>query len=152
MRKIQSCVNMNAENLQWLKKQELGISRTINDVVKVLRENSELLVTVRSRMVKEGEEEPSEMVLAAKELLFKEQQDREIKIRAHFQDFPHIVYMAKTQRKFNKADICKIKDDLFYGKYNVVAEVTEIRKLLKEEMDKFDVKAYEVSRGILPKV
>lgn len=79
-------------------------------------------------------------------------EDDKIKIRAYFKDCPHIVYMAKTQRKFKKDDLCRIKEELFFSKYNVDTTIQEIRKVLKEELDVFDVDAYEKERGIIKKV
>lgn len=150
MRKVQSCVNMDLENIEWLKKQG-GISKNINDMVTVLRKHSDLHISIKSRVEVEGVQ-TTEATIRAKEIIEQERVEREIKIRAHFRDFPHVIYLAKTRRKFTKSDLCKIKDELFYGKYNVIAEVTEIRKVLKDEMDLFDVEKYEEERGILKKV
>lgn len=147
-RRIQSCINMDEDNIKWLKKQERGISKTVNDIVKVLRENADLLITVKSRVVKEGEE-ITEATLAANAILLKTEHERHEKIRAFFRDQKHLVYLAKTQRKFSKAHLCRIKDELYYGKYNLLVNVDEIRKVLKEEMDTFDVAAYEKERGIV---
>jgi len=48
--------------------------------------------------------------------------------------------------------LCKIKDELYFSKYNVDATLTQIRTALKEEMAIFNVEEYESARGIIKKV
>lgn len=148
MRKTTACVSMSEENLEWLKAHG-GISKNIDQTISVLRKNPELA----NAIAKESASGTDFLISdEAKKLLESERIEREVKIRAYFRDCPHIVYMAKTQRKFKKADLCKIKDELYYSKYNVDATTDDIRKVLKEEIDVFDTGAYEKERGILHKV
>jgi len=149
MRKTTACVSMSEENLEWLKAHG-GISKNVEQTITVLRKNPELAraIALESASSIEMLGIPDE----AKKLLEQERIEKEIKIQAYFKDSPHIIYMAKTQRKFKKADLCRIKDELYYSKYNVDASTDEIRKVLKEEIDIFDVEAYEKERGILHKV
>ena len=125
----------------------------INAVVKAYREDEKVRKALGTTVTTdEAAKEKSELLAARLDDIAKKDLEDEVKIRAYLTDNAHIMYMAKTQRKFTKADICKIKDELFFSKYNVDTNVQLIRKILKEEMQKFDVKKYEVERGILPKV
>jgi hypothetical protein len=144
-RRIPSCIGFDEENLEWLRKREEGMAEFLNTLVKDYR--------IKKPDETEPEQDPETGVVSTiivdRE---KQKQDDEVKIHAFFQDSPHIVYMAKTQRKFKRADICRIKEELFFSKYNVDATVSEIRKILKEEMSEFNVENYEKERGILKKV
>lgn len=150
MRKIQACVNMDEENLKWLRDGDKGISPFINDLVTILRKDTELLKTINDK-TKEAEVTP-ETIVAARKLMEQEREDREVKVKAYFADNPHILYMAKTQRKFKRADLCRIKEDLYFSKYNVDVGIDVIKKVLKPLIDEFDVKKYEEERGIIKKV
>ena len=100
----------------------------------------------------EAAEEKRKLLEASLDEIAKKEQDDEIKTRAYLLDNDHIMYMAKTQRKFTKKDLCKIKDEIFFSKYNADVTVVTIRKVLKEELMKFDVSKYESDRGIIKKV
>jgi len=128
------------------------MSDWINAVVKAYRAD-EAVRTALGNVVTTDEAalEKKDLVKAKLDDIAKKEQDDEVKTRAYLKDNAHIMYMAKTQRKFTKADLCKIKDELFFSKYNVDTNIQLIRKVLKEEMQKFDVKAYEQDRGIIRK-
>jgi hypothetical protein len=125
----------------------------INAVIKAYREDESVRSALGNKVTTDEAVKDKQALLASRlDDIKKKELEDEIKIRAYLADNAHIMYMAKTQRKFTKADLCKIKDELFFSKYNVDTTIQLIRKVLKEEMQKFDIKAYEKERGILPKV
>lgn len=143
VRRIQSCIGFDEDNLEWLRLQEESMADMLNRLVR----------QERKRQHEESEKtgvppKTSERL----EQLSRDKETEEQQIIAFFMDNPHILYMAKTQRKFTKKDLCKIKDELFFSKYNVETSVDTIKKVLRQELSKFDVKKYEEERGILPKV
>lgn len=139
-RRIPSCINFDPENLDYLRQRPEGMAEFLNTVIGGLRGEQ----TIKNVELKERVEKVVENVE-------KQKVDDTVKIRAYFKDAPHIIYMAKTQRKFNKSDLCRIKEELFFSKYNVDATIQEIRKVLKDEIDQFDVENYEKERGIFKK-
>lgn len=153
VRRIPSCVGFDEDNLVWLQNRPETMADWINSVIKEYRENEKVRKALgKTVTTDEANKDKAALVESRLGEIAKKEQDDEIKIRAYLNDNPHIMYMAKTQRKFTKADICKIKDELFFSKYNVDTNLQTIRKVLKDEMPKFDVKAYERERGIIPKV
>jgi len=152
-RRIPSCVGFDEPNLVWLQNRPESMADWINAVVKAYREDEKVRTALGTTVTTDEAATERASILAERldDIERKDKED-EIKIRAYLLDNAHIMYMAKTQRKFTKADICKIKDELFFSKYNVETNVQLIRKILKEEMQKFDTKQYEKERGILPKV
>ena len=152
-RRIPSCVGFDEANLVWLQNRPESMADWINSVVKAYREDEKVRVALGTIVTTDEAAADREAILTSKlDDIEKKDKEDEIKVRAYLHDNEHIMYMAKTQRKFTKADICKIKDELFFSKYNVETNVQLIRKVLKEEMQRFDVKKYELERGIIEKV
>jgi hypothetical protein len=125
----------------------------VNAVIKAYREDEVVRAALGETVITDEAAKDKESIVESRlEAIKDKEREDAVKVRAYLEDNAHIMYMAKTQRKFTKSDLCKIKDELFFSKYNVDTTVQVIRKVLKEEMTKFDVKAYEKERGILPKV
>jgi len=139
-RRIPSCIGFDDENLTWLRHREDSMADFLNTLVKEYR-------TLKPNEVS-FEQDIKKTIAGVSESTENATEEVQVKIRAYFLDSPHIIYMAKTQRKFNKADLCRIKEELFFSKYNVEANVKEIRKILKEAIDAFDVEAYKEKVGI----
>jgi hypothetical protein len=149
VRRIQACVNMDIENKEFASAQPDGQSEFMNMLIRGYRSNAAIRTMYEGErlkgITKGGTTEEALQQIASAKI------EEEQKIRAYLHDMPHIIYMAKTQRKYTKADLCKIKDELYYSKYNVDATTDTIRRVLKEEISKFDVNAYEEDRGIMRK-
>lgn len=152
VKRTASCIGFDEENLIWVRTRPEGMAEWINKVIKAYREDPSVRSVIGNRVLPEAAVETNDRVALEERLaaLKKVEADDEIKIRAYLLDNKHIMYMAKTQRKFTKKDLCKIKDELFFSKYNLDTNTTIIRKVLKEEMGKFDVKAYEREIGKIP--
>jgi hypothetical protein len=69
-------------------------------------------------------------------------------IRLFLRENDHLLYMGKVQRRTGKNDLLKIKDELFFSKYKVTTTSEIIKPLLRDEMEKFDVAAYEKKKNI----
>lgn len=125
----------------------------LNRLVKAYRDKKTVQTAVGNDVSNPASElELKSTVASVKEEIAKSLEEDEIKVHAFLKDNPHIMYMALTQRKFVKKDLCKIKDELFFSKYNVDATLTQIKTALKEEMEIFNVEEYESERGIIRKV
>jgi hypothetical protein len=129
------------------------MSEWINRVIRIYRTDEKVRAVIGNNVITpEMEDEKRKLVEASLDDIEKKNQDDEIKTRAYLLDNAHIMYMAKTQRKFTKKDLCKIKDEIFFSKYNADVTVVTIRKVLKEELMKFDVTEYQKAHGIIKKV
>jgi len=136
-----TCIGLDEDVMDYLKKQEVSMAQFINSLVRMYRDKDDaarkafgeikVINPISDNVMKELVNEDVTGKL-----------DRGVKIRAYFLDCPWIVYNAKTQRKFTKTDLCKIKDDLFWSKYNIDVTTLEIRTILKESIDAFDVESY----------
>ena len=152
-KRIQTCMGFDPDNKAFLEHRPEGASEFVNRLIKAYRDKKTVQTAVGNDVTNpDVEPELKQTVSSIKEELIRKKEEEEQKIRAYLRGASHILYMAKTQRKFTKQDLCRIKDELFFSKYNVDATVDQIRQILKSELDTFDVKAYEESRGILPKV
>jgi len=153
VRRITSCIGFDNDNLVWLQARPEGMSEWINCIIKIYREDDKVRKVIGNNVVTPELEAERRRLLESNltELARKDIEDA-ILIRAYLLDNAHIMYMAKTQRKFTKKDLCKIKDEIFFSKYNADVTVVTIRKVLKEELMKFDVSTYEQERGIIKKV
>ena len=152
-RRVPSCVGFDEPNLVWLQNRPESMADWINAVVKAYREDEKVRKALGNTVTTdEVAAERATIVASRLDDIEKKDAEDKIKVRAYLQENDYIIYMAKTQRKFTKADLCKIKDEIFFSKYNVETNVQLIREVLKEEMQKFDVKNYELERGIIPKV
>lgn len=69
-------------------------------------------------------------------------------IRLFLRENDHILYSGKVNRKTGKNDILKIKDELFFSKYKVETTSEIIKPILRDEIERFDVAAYEKKKGI----
>jgi len=153
VRRITSCIGFDQDNLVWLQDRQEGMSEWINRIIKAYRTDEKVRAVIGNTVITpEAAEEKRKLLEASLDEIAKKEQDDEIKTRAYLLDNDHIMYMAKTQRKFTKKDLCKIKDEIFFSKYNADVTVVTIRKVLKEELMKFDVSKYETDRGIIKKV
>lgn len=151
-RRITSCIGFDQDNLLWLQARSEGMSEWMNRVIRAYRDDENVRKAIGNNVVTpEMEIERRKALEASLDELAKKEQNDEVKIRAYLLDNPHIMYMAKTQRKFTKKDLCKIKDEIFFSKYNADVTVISIRKVLKEELMTFDVNKYEKERGIIMK-
>jgi len=152
-KRVASCIGWDDDNLRWLRDRPEGMAEFLNRLVRAYRDKKSVQTAVGNDVVNpDTEVELRAAVVSVKEDIVKRQDEDEIKIRAFLRDNSHIMYMAKTQRRFKREDICRVKDELFFSKYNVDATTVEIRRILKDEMSKFDIEAYESERGILKKV
>lgn len=152
-RRITSCIGFDQDNLIWLQARPEGMSEWINRVIRVYRDDENVRKAIGNNVITpEMEEQRKKILEESLDDIAKKDQDDEIKIRAYLLDNAHIMYMAKTQRKFTKKDLCKIKDEIFFSKYNADVTVVTIRKVLKEELMKFDVENYQKEHGIIKKV
>lgn len=152
-KRIASCIGFDDDNLRWLRDRPEGMAEFLNRLVRAYRDKKTVQTAVGNDVSNPASElELRSTVASVKEEIVKSMDDDEVKIHAFLQDNSHIMYMAKTQRKFTRTDLCKIKDELYFSKYNVDATLTQIRKVLKEEMAAFNVDDYERERGILKKV
>jgi len=140
-RKTTTCLCISEENMEWLRSQETGISGTIGEMIDMIRTDPQFATAAGVAFSKRSGVS-LEAYEATKKTLIEGKVDRTVKIKAYFLDCPWIVYNAKTQRKFTKKDLCKIKDDLFWSKYNIDVTTIEIRTILKESIDAFDVESY----------
>jgi len=152
MRRIPSCIGFDEDNLIWLQARTEGMAEWINRVTRAYREDEKVRQAIGNNVVTEQMEAERRKHLdeSIGELARKDKDDA-VKIRAYLLDNPHIMYMAKTQRKFTKKDLCKIKDEIFFSKYNADVTIICIRKVLKEELSTFDINKYELERGIILK-
>lgn len=143
-----ACIGLDEDVMKYLKEQDTSMAEFINCLVRAYKDKSAVKESVG--VIKRTIANPieSELVTGVLETTEDILADNQIKIKAYFLDSPHIIYMAKTQRKFNKADLCRIKEELYFSKYNVEANIKEIRKALKESIDTFDVEAYKEKVGI----
>jgi hypothetical protein len=152
VRRIATCMGIDPENKAYLEsKEDISAAEFVNALIREYREKEGVRTAV-GEIKRERPSPLSQDVVDKLEDPIAAKEEEMVKIHAWFRDNDHILYIAKTQRKFTKKDLCRIKDDLYFSKYNVDANLQQIRKVLKEEMEIFDVKAYEASRGILPKV
>lgn len=146
----QSCIGFDEDNLEWLRQRPEGMAEFLNRLVRAYRNKKTVQSAVGNDVSNpDAETELRQAIASVKEDVVRSKQEQEDKIRAYLRDFDHILYMAKTQRKFTKADLCRIKDELYFSKYNVDVTLDEIRKVLKLEMETFDVKKYEEKKGIV---
>ena len=153
VRRITSCIGFDHDNLLWLQSRPEGMSEWINRIIRVYRSDENVRKVIGNNVITpELEAENKKILEDSLDDIAKKERDDEIMVRAYLLDNSHILYMAKTQRKFTKKDLCKIKDEIFFSKYNADVTVVTIRKVLKEELMKFDVEAYKTERGILKKV
>ena len=151
-KRIPSCIGWDEDNLEWLRERAEGMSEFLNRLVRAYRDKKTVRSAVGSDVLNPSEEvELREAVQEVKRDIAKSLTEDEEKIHAYLQDNPHIMYMALTQRKFVKRDLCRIKDEIYFSVYNVDATLDQIKKALKEEMQKFDIKAYELERGMIGK-
>lgn len=145
-----SCIGFDEDNLEWLRQRPEGMAEFLNRLVRAYRNKKTVQSAVGNGVSNTDEEvELRTTVARVKEEIVRSKQEQEDKIRAYLRDFDHILYMAKTQRKFTKADLCRIKDELYFSKYNVDVTIDEIKKVLRSELDVFDVSEYEKKRGIM---
>lgn len=152
-KRIPSCIGFDHDNLRWLKDRPEGMAEFLNRLVRAYRDKKTVQTAVGNDVSNPAAElELKSTVASVKEDIVKSLEEDDIKIHAFLKDNSHIMYMAKTQRKFTRTDLCKIKDELYFSKYNVDATLTQIRTALKEEMAIFNVEEYESARGIIKKV
>jgi hypothetical protein len=132
-RRIQSCVNFDKENLEWVKAQPGGMSEYLNRYIKACRDA----------------ETPENVVtnIPGLEEIKERSKQEDIAIGKFFTRNPHIVYLAKAKHKRGKKEICWIKQELFY-KCGIRANEEHIQIQLKKAMDSFDVDAYETAKGL----
>lgn len=152
-KRIPSCIGFDEDNLLWLRSRPEGMAEFLNRMVRAYRSKKTVQTAVGDDVLNPSmEAELKETVQAVKEEVVKALSENDVKIHAFLQDNPHIMYMALTQRKFVRRDLCKIKDEIYFSKYNADVTVEQVKRALKEEMSKFDVKKYERERGIMEKV
>ena len=133
VRRVQSCVNFDHENLEWVKAQPGGMSEYLNRYIKACREaEAPENVTTTIPGLKAVEEKKN---------------SEDVAIGKFFVRNPHIVYLAKAKHKRGKKEICWIKQELFY-KCGIRANEEHIQVQLKYAMDKFDVDTYESAKGL----
>lgn len=134
MRKIQTCVNLDDANLEWLQKNHpREASKILNDYLTSLRKESET----------GGAIAPPEVMIRMET----KRAEEEKAIRAFFVNNSHIVYLAKAKNKRGKKELSFIAQELFY-KDGIRASTEQIQIGLKEAMDRFDVATYEQAKGI----
>jgi hypothetical protein len=75
-------------------------------------------------------------------------EEAEYKTRLFLKENSHIIYRCKVHRKTNRTELIKIRDELYYSKYQVEITVEKLRPILREEITKFDVSKYEKEKGI----
>lgn len=152
-KRVQSCIGFDTDNLKWLHDRPEGMAEFLNRLVRAYRDKKTVQTAVGNDVINPAAElELKTTVASVKEDIVRMMEEDEVKIHAYLLDNPHIMYMALTQRKFVKKDLCKIKDELYFSKYNVDATLDQVKKALKEEMEKFDVEDYKTKRGIVEEV
>ena len=146
VRRVLSCIGFDEDNIEWLRHRPEGMADFLNGIVAVYRNHDDIrkMIDLATQTKVMGSDNLQEKL----EKLKAEEVDNEVKIKAYFEDHPEIVYMAKIIRRPTKADICKIKDNLYFSKYAVDVRVEVIKKVLRECVKTFDDKKYEKERDM----
>lgn len=140
VRRVQSCINLDAENKEYLSSKSEGASEFINRLVKRYRESEEARKAI-------GNLEPEtqamdEIVRTTK----KEQEENEVKIRAFFMDRPDIIYGIVKGAPPTSKQFQRIKDQLEWSKYEVRTDCDTIKRIIRDIKKTFDIKEYEKTR------
>jgi hypothetical protein len=147
MPRIQTCMGLDSDNKDYLESRGVRTaSEFVNWLIRRYREEESVRTSAGEPPAKSHGDK--ELVKSVALRAGDEDAENEIKIRAYFLDKPAIIYLAIKERKHTKADICKIIDDLWFSKYEVDTTAAVVRRILKEEMSKFNVKEYEEKQHI----
>jgi len=141
VKRIQTAVGFDPINKMWLEKHtettRESMSDFLNKRVDEYREANPDLPQSKEAIVVHSS-------AAAK----RKSEADENAIKLFLRENDHILYLTTRQRKTTKSDLQKIKDELFFSKYKVDTTTEVIRTVLRDEIEKFDVAAYEKRKGI----
>ena len=144
MSKVNTCIGFDPDNKEYLESRgPRKAAEFVNWLIKKYREEE----AIRKLMGDAPYPSPDEEVMS--EALSKtrdERKEQEIKIRAWLKENPYIIFNALKVRRPTNADLCYIKRELYFSKYELDVTTRQIAKILRDEMDKFDVEAYEKER------
>jgi hypothetical protein len=141
VKREQSAVGFDAENKRFLERHTATTGESMSDFI-------------NRRIVEWRNANPECVVgsdgipLSSPEVLKARREADEHSIRLYLRENDHILYMGKVQRKTGKNDLLKIKDELFFSKYKVDTTSEIIKPILRDEIERFDVTAYEKKKGI----
>jgi len=145
MRRIQSCVNLDGENKDYLGQRPEGASEFINRLVRKYRESEDARKALGNLDPDDGKDVADEAIKMTK----KEQEDAEIKIRAFFIDRPDIIYGIIKGSPPTSKQFQRIKDQLEWSKYEVKTDCDTIKRIIQSVKKTFDIKEYERTRSRL---
>lgn len=141
MKREQSAVGFDPENKRWMERHTAATGESMADFVnKRIREYIETHP--------EGTTDCDGVPLSTPEIVRAKREADEHSIRLFLRENDHLLYMGKAHKKTGKNDLLKIRDELFFSKYKVDTTSEVIKPILRDEIEKFDVAAYEKRRGL----
>jgi hypothetical protein len=140
-KRIQSAVGFDEENKLFCERHTLktgqSMSDLINRLLKKYRDEDEEPITLPDGKV------ISQHVREQLSLVALEEQAREF-----LRENDHFLYQAKAKGKTGKNDLIHIRDQLFFSKFKVDLPTVALKNVLRDEIEKFDVVAYEKKKGL----
>jgi hypothetical protein len=145
VRRVQSCINLDAENKDYLGSKPEGASEFINRLVKRYRESEEARKAIGNLEPVDTKEAMEEIIKMTK----KEQEEAEVKIRAFFVDRPDIIYGIIKGPPPTSKQFQRIKDQLEWSKYEIRTDCDTIKRIIRDIKKTFNVREYEQTRSRL---